>query len=36
MKSVIEMEWETFTYDISEITNGKYLNCCFIVLESYS
>ena len=35
--SVIELEWEAFSYEVSEITNGKYLlDCCFIILESYS
>ena len=34
--SIIELEWEAFSYEISEIANGKYLDCCFFILENYS
>lgn len=35
MKSVIELEWESFSYEIADIVNEQH-NCCFIILENYS
>lgn len=34
MISVIELEWEYFSYEISELLNED-ITCCFINLQDY-
>ena len=36
MKSVIELEWESFSYEIADIVKEQHIDCCFIILENYS